>query len=175
MCWPCLQGGGALYSCDLVSGRQAEPLLGIIMIQAWAYFWLVVGSQQLLSSPSRGHLSIEWEALNRYLWLLESKELFPSLFIFFLKFLKLHLGVCVCVYVHLPWSVCAGQRIACRSHFSPSATCALGIRLRGKYLYLLKHLTDPFSFFFNIWQRFLLCSPGWSWICNLSALASLIL
>lgn len=51
---------------------------------------------------------------------------------------------------------CVGQRAASRDQFSPSAMQVLGpnkaIRLGGKYLYLLGHLTStpPFLFLFLV-------------------------
>jgi len=64
--------------------------------------------------------------------------------------------VCVCVCVLVSGPLCVGQRAASRDQFSPSATQVLGpkqtIRLGGKYLYLLGHLTStpPFLFLFLV-------------------------
>lgn len=80
----------------------------------------------------------------------ERMHLFALCFFFFNWERKtFHLYMCVCVGMHTALHVCAGQRTAYRSLFSPSIMCDFGTKLRwsarfdSRQLYPQSHLVGP--------------------------------
>ena len=82
----------------------------------------------------------------------------------------------MCVCVHTPWHMCVGQRTTCMNWFFPPREKTEAIKLGGKCLYLLTHLTGLYfssrlmcpRIASSLWQYSCLCfKPSHSfWWCS---------